>query len=149
MAGKKGRSGPPMNMNAAKHGLQCWLMRRALPLQKQHVARLVKEYQEGLVACKGGEAEVTEVEAALIQNAGRAFGACLLILEEAKARGLTMPVGKTTWDLSPGFAKLASFLNSERMALAVLGISRRSKDVTPNLSDLLQDAADGNGRPNR
>jgi hypothetical protein len=140
MAGKKGRSGPPQNLNAAKHGLTAWLKRRALPLEKQHVGKLAAEYVAGLIACKGGEGEVSEVEEALIQNAGRAFGAVLLILEEAKARGLVRKVDGGTWDLSPGFSRLVAFLSAERMALVALGLGRRAKDVDD--LDAILDAPD-------
>jgi len=143
--GQKGRSGPPGNLNAARHGLTAWLRRRALPLNKQHVARFVQDYRAGLLECKGGEDGATEVEKALIENAARAFGACLLILEEAKVRGMVRKVD-STWDLSPGFARLVGFLNAERMALATVGVERRSRDVTPSLQDLLAEAAeDGDG----
>jgi hypothetical protein len=135
-------------LNAAKHGLTSWLKRRALPLNKQHVGRLVQEYRAGLVACKGGEDGASEVEKGLIENAARGFGACLLILEEAKARGLVRKVDGS-WDLSPGFSRLVGFLNAERMALVALGVGRRSRDVTPSLDDLLRDAADDDGEAER
>ena len=146
--GLKGRSGPPGNMHGARHGLTSWLMRRALPLHKAHVGRFVAEYKANLLACKGGPAAATEVEQALIENASRAFGACMLVLEEAATRGLVRPVDGS-WDLSPGFSRLVAFLNSERMALAALGVGRRSRDVTPSLDDLLRDAADDDGEVKR
>lgn len=143
MAGVRGRSGPPGNMHSAKHGLTSWLRRRALPTEKQHIAQFVEDYRTGLLACKGGEAEATEVERALIENASRAFGACLLILEEAKARGLVRQVDGT-WDLAPGLARLVGFLGAERMALVGLGLGRRAKDV-PTLQKLLAEAAADTG----
>ncbi len=128
MAGKPGRSGPPNNLNATKHGLSVWLSRRMLPPGKQHIAQLIRDYRAGKVACKGGEGAVTEIEEGLIDNATLARGACLLILEEAASKGFIRQVGDT-WDLSPGFARLAQFLAAERMALVALGLSRRAKDV--------------------
>ncbi len=123
-------------MHAAKHGLTSWLKRRALPLDKQHVARFVQDYRVGLLNCKGGQNGATEVEKALIENAAKAFGACLLILEEAKARGMVRKVD-STWDLSPGFARLVGFLHAERQALGLLGLARRPKDVTtPSLTEI-------------
>ena len=127
-------------MHAAKHGLSSWLKRRALPLDKQHVARFVQDYRVGLLTCKGGDAEATEVEKALIENAARAFGACLLILEEAKTRGMVQQMD-TTWDLSPGFARLAGFLSTERMALVALGLERRARNI-PDLARAFQAAAE-------
>ena len=127
-------------MHAAKHGLSSWLKRRALPLDKQHVARFVQDYRVGLLTCKGGDAGATEVEKALIENAARAFGACLLILEEAKTRGMVRQMGKT-WDLSPGFARLAGFLSAERMTLGILGVTRKPRAVT-DLREFLATAAE-------
>jgi hypothetical protein len=135
MAGKRGRSGPPGNMNASRHAIDTWLRRRALPLRKQHVATMVKQYEESLVTCKGGLGAVTEVEQALIRNAGHAFGAVLLVLEEAAARGFVVE-RDGTWDLSPGFARIVGILSTERQALVALGLTRRAKDV-PSLSDYL------------
>lgn len=133
MGGVRGRSGPPGNLNASKHGLTTWLRRRALPRAKRHVVRLVEEYRGGLLACKGGAGTASEVEIALINNSARAFGACLLILEEAKARGLVRKLDGS-WDLAPGMSRLIGFLNSERMALATLGLARRAKALeTPTL----------------
>ena len=141
MAGRKGRSGPPKNLNAAKHGLTAWLKRRALPRQKQHVSKLVQEYRTGLLVCKGGAGIASEVEVAVIDNAARAFGACLLILEEAATRGLVCQVNGT-WDLTPGLSRLAAFLGAERQALATLGLGRRARDVTDLDALLAQAAAD-------
>ncbi len=126
--GLAGKSGPPGNMHGARHGLSSWLKRRALPVNKQHVARFVESYKAGLLASKGGAAGATEVERALIENASRAFGACMLVLEEAAARGFVRPLD-STWDLAPGFGRLVAFLNAERMALATLGVERRQLGV--------------------
>ncbi len=128
MSGKPGKSGPPQNLNAARHGLTSWLKRRALPRQKQHIVKLVQEYRDGLLTCKGGPGTATEVEIAVIENASRAYGACLLVLEEAAVRGLVRQVDGT-WDLTPGFARLAAFLNCERQALLGLGLARRPREV--------------------
>ncbi len=142
--GLAGKSGPPGNMHGARHGLTSWLRRRALPLNKQHVATFVTAYEQGLMTCKGGPENVTEVETALIHNAGRAFGAQMLVLEEAATRGFVCPKDGT-WDLSPGFARLVGFLSAERQSLQALGLTRRSKDVTPSLDSLLSEAAADNG----
>ncbi len=146
--GQPGRSGPPGNLNAARHGLKSWLRRRALPLNKRHVATFVTRYEDGLTACKGGPEHVSEVQTALIRNAGRSLGAQMLILEEAASKGFVRPVDGT-WDLSPGFSRLIGFLNAERQALAVLGVSRESRPVGPDLTTLLAEAAadgeDGDG----
>jgi hypothetical protein len=135
-------------MHASKHGLQSWMKRRALPRQKQHIGKLIESYRAGLTACKGGVQGVTEDEAALIENAARAYGACLLIFEEGAQKGLVREVDGT-WDLTPGFSRLIGFLSAERAALLGLGVGRRQKDVK-DLHTLLTEAAnDGeedNGR---
>ena len=127
-------------MNAAKSGLQSWMKRRALPLNKQHVGGLVEAYGEGLIACKGGRGVITEVTMAAIENAKMAKGAALLVMEEAKARGFVREV-ESSWDLAPGFAKLMGFLNCERQALALIGLGRIAKDVG-SLYELLADEED-------
>lgn len=141
MAGKKGKSGPPGNLNSARHGLTAWLSRRALPNHKQHVGKLIESYRAGLTACKGGVQGVTEVEAALIENAAKAYGACLLIFEEGAQKGLVRELDGT-WDLTPGFSRLIGFLSAERAALLGLGLGRRAKNATP-LHELLSDGAEG------
>lgn len=103
----------------------------------------MQEYRGGLLSCKGGADAATEVERALIENASRAYGACLLVLEEAAVRGLVHSFNGT-WDLSPGFARLAGFLNSERAALLGLGLGRRAKDVA-TLDALLGEGAGESG----
>lgn len=148
MAGKKGKSGPPGNLNSAKHGLTAWLSRRALPRQKQHIGKLIESYRTGLTACKGGAQGVTEVEAALIENAARAYGACLLIFEEGAQKGLVREVDGT-WDLTPGFSRLIGFLGAERGALLGLGVGRRQKDVKDLhalLTEAAEDGEEDNGR---
>lgn len=140
MAGKKGKSGPPGNLNSARHGLSTWLARRALPNHKQHVGKLIEDYRTGLTTCKGGAQGVTEVEAALIENAARAYGACLLIFEEGAQKGLVRELDGT-WDLTPGFSRLIGFLGAERAALLGLGLGRRQKAVN-DLHSLLSEAAD-------
>lgn len=139
MAGKPGRSGPPKNLNASRHGLTAWLSRRALPREKRHLRKLIEDFRAGLTTCKGGAQSITEVEAALIENAARAYGACLLIFEEAAQKGLVRELDGT-WDLSPGFSRLIGFLSAERAALLGLGVGRRQKDVK-DLHTLLAEAA--------
>jgi hypothetical protein len=100
---------------------------------------MAETYRDGLIACKGGPGMVSEVEAALIENAAKAFGACLLILEEAADRGLVREADDG-WDLMPGLTRLQGFLSVEQRALSILGISRRAKDAG-SLDALLNEAA--------
>jgi hypothetical protein len=133
-------------MNAARSGVTSWLKRRALPGNRQHVAIMVTDYEAGLVTCKGGKDDTTEVEMALIRNAGLARGACLLILEEAATRGLVHLKNDLGWDLHPGLARLVQFLGAERQALVALGLERREQNVG-TLDEYLKGLADAPAPP--
>lgn len=137
--GVKGRSGPPGNLNAAKHGITTWLRRRALPREKQHIVKMVEIYKQAIITAKGGPEAITEVEMALVENAAIARGVILLALEEAKARGL-VKVSDGSWDFAPGVNRLGTFLNAERSALALLGLGRRQK-LVPSIVDLMKQEA--------
>ncbi len=65
MAGKKGRSGPPGNLHAARHGYVSWRKRRALPIHLRHVNVLVEQEEKALISDKGGEGMVTVAECLL------------------------------------------------------------------------------------
>lgn len=143
MAGRKGRSGPPGNLNAARNGFQTWRRRRALPVEKGHVTKLVDAEEQDLVSHVGGERSMTAVERAIIHDNGMALGLILLALEEARARGCIV-LTPTGWDLQPGLQRIKGLLDTRRQNLQVLGVKRREKDVS--LSALLaQAAADDEG----
>ena len=54
MAGLKGKSGPPGNMNAFKHGLASIQKRREEGIPTEHEESVRQQILEGLIAHKGG-----------------------------------------------------------------------------------------------
>jgi hypothetical protein len=126
MGGKKGRSGPPGNVNAAIRPWRSFWRRRALRPADAWVARALEAYAAALESDK---ADATETERLMMQNAQTARGAAMLILAEAARSGFIRRLDATTWDVQPGVKELVKFLSAERSALQVLGLARRSKDV--------------------
>src|SRR5262245_58617676 len=57
--GVKGRSGPPGNMNAFKHGLASIQKRREEGVPTQHEENVRQQILEGLIADKGGDEQVS------------------------------------------------------------------------------------------
>jgi len=54
MAGLKGKSGPPGNMNAFKHGLAAIQKRRVESVTTEHEGSVRQEILDSLIADKGG-----------------------------------------------------------------------------------------------
>src|SRR5215467_6385762 len=59
MAGLKGKSGPPGNMNAYKHGLAAIQKRREESITTEHEEGVRQQILEGLIADKGGDDQVS------------------------------------------------------------------------------------------
>jgi hypothetical protein len=59
MAGLKGKSGPPGNMNAFKHGLAAIQKRREEGIPTEHEESVRQQIQEGLIADKGGDEQIS------------------------------------------------------------------------------------------
>jgi hypothetical protein len=59
MAGLKGKSGPPGNMNAFKHGLAAIQKRREESITTEHEESIIQQILEGLIADKGGDAQIS------------------------------------------------------------------------------------------
>jgi hypothetical protein len=57
--GVKGRSGPPGNMNAFKHGLAAIQKRREEDIPAQHEENVRQQILEGLIADKGGDDQIS------------------------------------------------------------------------------------------
>ena len=57
--GVKGRSGPPGNMNAFKHGFAAIQKRREEGVTTEHEQSVRQPIFQGLIADKGGEAQVS------------------------------------------------------------------------------------------
>ncbi len=141
MAGKQGRSGPPQNLNAVRHGRQAWLKRRALPVHLSHVKSMVLREEREVTTDLGGDANITAMERAIVRDNGTALGLILLSLEEAKTKGCIAVDPQGRWDLQPGLQRIRALIDSRRMGFVALGLGRRSRDVTPSLQDLLTEAA--------
>ena len=61
MAGLKGKSGPPGNMNASKHGLAAIQKRREESITTEHEESVRQQILDGLIADKGGDDQVSTV----------------------------------------------------------------------------------------
>jgi hypothetical protein len=59
MAGLKGKSGPPGNMNAFKHGLASIEKRREEGVITRHEENVRQQILEGLIADKGGDDQIS------------------------------------------------------------------------------------------
>src|SRR5262245_27764368 len=57
--GVKGRSGPPGNMNAFKHGLAAIQKRREESITTEHEESIRQQILDGLIADKGGDQQVS------------------------------------------------------------------------------------------
>jgi hypothetical protein len=60
MAGLKGKSGPPGNMNAFKHGLAAIQKRREEGVPTEHEETVRQPILHGLIADKGGDEQVSK-----------------------------------------------------------------------------------------
>ena len=59
MAELKGKSGPPGNMNAFKHGLAAIEKRREESVITEHKESVRQQILDGLIADKGGDARIS------------------------------------------------------------------------------------------
>jgi hypothetical protein len=59
MAGLKGKSGPPGNMNAFKHGLAAIQKRREEGIPTEHEESIRWQILDGLIADKGGDEQIS------------------------------------------------------------------------------------------
>jgi hypothetical protein len=59
MAGLKGKSGPPGNMNACKHGLAAIQKRREEGFATEHEENVRQQILDGLIADKGGDDQIS------------------------------------------------------------------------------------------
>jgi len=132
--GKKGRSGPPGNLNASKSPWRAFWRRRALKPEHKWIVPVLEQYGAELTSDKGGTDSITAGERRMSEIAQMARGASMLILAETSTRGFTVETDNG-WDLAPGVKELAKFLSVEKGAITALGMQRRAKDVT--LEDVL------------
>ncbi len=131
MAGVKGKSGPPRNLNNVKRPWAVFWRRRALRAEDRWIIPILEGYSAGLAADKP---DLTEGENRMLQIAQTARGATMLILAEAARSGFVRKMDGS-WDLAPGAKELSRFLALERQALQTLGLERRARDVTPSITE--------------
>jgi hypothetical protein len=62
MAGLKGKSGPPGNMNAFKHGLAAIQTRREEGISTEHEESVRQQIRDGLIADKGGDEQISTAQ---------------------------------------------------------------------------------------
>jgi hypothetical protein len=142
MAGRKGRSGPPGNLNNARSIVPALArLRRGKPLPAplQRVTVIADKEAEKIVSDKGGKGNLTGGEELMLNVWRTARQATLLILYEMAHRGVIVQ-RDGEWDLQPGAQRLSKFLQEERQALLALGLQRRPKDVGQDLTALLAEA---------
>lgn len=132
MAGQKGRSGPPRNMNASKYGWRALWRRAMVRPEDAWVRRPMNEYVAGLLGDKPG---ASAAEASAIEIAATSKGCALLILNALKEHGVTQVVNGML-ELSPAAKELKGFLSIELQALRTIGMERRARPVN-TLAELL------------
>ncbi len=133
MSGKRGKSGPPGNLNSTRHPWRSFWRRRALRPADRWIIPVLEQYTSALESDKP---HMTETEKLMAQNAQTARGAVMLILAEAARSGFVRQTGGT-WDLAPGAKELAKFLSAERGALTAIGLERRTRQA-PSLNEYLE-----------
>lgn len=146
LAGRRGRSGPVGNLNAARSilpALRRLRQGKPLPPDLARVTALADLEAKGLEADKP---DMTAGERAILNVWRTARTAVLLILDELVRRGAVV-VENGKWDLQPGTARLSKFLAEERAALMSLGLERRARDVGGDLLTHLRRQAQGLPEP--
>lgn len=133
MSGKRGKSGPPGNLNAARRPWRTFWRRRALKPEDRWILPVLEGYTAALESDKP---DMTETERLMSQIAMTARGASMLILGEVARSGfISHKCG--SWDVTPGAKELAKFLGAERGALQAIGLERRARPA-PSLQDYLE-----------
>jgi hypothetical protein len=138
MAGLKGKSGPPGNMNAFKHGLAAIQKRREESITTEHEESVRQQILDGLIADKGGDEQIstaTRILAEVIASDASwlmVFNGAIdhIIQNNPKAR--QNPRGLSQLD---GYKR--GLVNSLTGNLQKFGLDRVPKVKT--LEDLLQD----------
>jgi hypothetical protein len=122
MAGKKGRSGPPGNLNNVAHPWRSFWARRAHRQQDKWIVPLLNRYLDEAIEDAGGD-DISSGKRASLEIAQVARGCSMLCLRELKEKGFTIttPDG---WDMNPGLKELSRFLALELTARRNVGLGR-------------------------
>ncbi len=128
---KPRKVGPPKgHLNGATHGGYAWLKRREVPAERAHVMRAMFRYERELIEDQGGKGSVTAAKRMLIDQAVAAGGCWRLMWEEALMGGFIKPGEDESVEIAPMVSKcLATFQNTERLALQAIGTGRVARDV--------------------
>jgi hypothetical protein len=135
LGGKKGRSGPPGNLNSVKRPWAVFWRRRALQPKNTWLWPLVEEYGRELARGCGGDRKISAAARALVENAQVSRACIMLILLEAKEKGAIRQLEDGSWDLQPGMRDLPKFLAAERGPL--IALDQKPKKLPP-LAELFQ-----------
>jgi len=133
MAGVKGRSGPPGNLNNVRNGWETFWRRRALRPTDKWIAVEAAKYRDGLLADRP---DPTAAERRAIELASEAKACRLLIWSAIRGTGFTAQ-GEDGLRLVPAAEALPKFIGAELGALKLLGLERRAKQV-PSLDAYLE-----------
>ena len=137
--GKPGRSGPPGNMNNARHPWRVFWKRRALRPEDRWVLKLVENYEASIEEDRGRNLSFAEVRVVEIAKTARV---CQLLALAAFAENGIMLESVTTTNspqhgetvtrrgdvLSPAFKELPKFLKLELDALRAIGLEKAERE---------------------
>jgi hypothetical protein len=150
MAGKKGRSGPPGNLNNVQHPWRSFWSRKALRQEDKWILPFLRRYIDEAIENAGGD-DISSGKQRTLEIAQLARGCAMLILKEVKEKGFTIttPDG---WEMHPGLKELSRFLALELKALGMLGLERIRKppkslnEILDEVDDTPANGADGDGQ---
>jgi hypothetical protein len=139
MAGKKGRSGPPGNLNNVHNPWRSFWARKALRQEDKWILPALRRYIDEAIEDAGGD-DISSGKKRTLEIAQIARGCSMLILKEVKEKGFTIttPDG---WDMHPGLKELSRFLTLELTARRNVGLER-IKRQPKSLNDILTEAHD-------
>ncbi len=137
--GKPGRSGPPGNMNNARHPWRVFWKRRALRPEDRWVMRLVENYEESIEEDRGRDLSFAEARVVEIAKTARV---CQLLALAAFAENGIMLESVTTTNspqhgetvtrkgdvLHPAYKELSKFMKAELDALKSIGLEKADSE---------------------
>jgi hypothetical protein len=110
---------------ATKHGIATWRTFGVLPASAVHLAPILSDFEDGVIADLGGEDNLTAGQRGLIAAQRITLGTILLASEHLSKEGLHTKRGK----LQPVLAMLATYLNTFRLNADKLGLARVPRQI--------------------